>query len=448
MNLTELRLKWSAKLAEAKKLLDGADVEKGLTPEQKAKYDTIKAEATGLKDLITAQEETEREEKAAAEIPDSQKGIRPDVGPETKAGGITGIHDRELDKPWSCLGDQLGAIATAGKAGQRVDPRLLEENERERKATGAAASNPSDGGFALHPTFSTTIMNRAYTTSVLASRCDVVEIGDNSDSLEATYIDETSRATGQRWGGVQIYRASEAASVTGSNIKVGKMETRLEDLKGIAYVTNRLLQDVVAMSSLYEKAFSDEFGWTLEDEILNGDGVGRCLGILKSLALISVAKLNGQAAGTIEFKNVSQMRSRQWVRSRANSLWLINQDCEPALDTLSLPIGTGGVPVYLPATGAAGQPYDTLYGRPVVPVEQAKTLGTVGDIVLVDLSQYQLIRKGGLQAASSMHVKFVEDEMCFRFTMRVNGQPKWKTALTPANGSNTVSPFVALATRA
>jgi HK97 family phage major capsid protein len=74
-------------------------------------------------------------------------------------------------------------------------------------------------------------------------------------------------------------------------------------------------------------------------------------------------------------------------------------------------------------------------------------LGTVGDIILADFSQYAIVRKGGLNSASSIHVKFLTDEMTFKFSMRVNGKPMWKNVLTPAKGSNTLSPFVTLQTR-
>jgi hypothetical protein len=50
-----------------------------------------------------------------------------------------------------------------------------------------------------------------------------------------------------------------------------------------------------------------------------------------------------------------------------------------------------------------------------------------------------------------MHVNFLTDEMAYRFTMRVNGQPLWKKAVTPFKDASTtqpVSPFVALAVRA
>ena len=64
------------------------------------------------------------------------------------------------------------------------------------------------------------------------------------------------------------------------------------------------------------------------------------------------------------------------------------------------------------------------------------------------MSQYYLATKGGIQAAQSIHVRFIYDESVFRFVYRIDGQPAWSSALTPFKGSNTVSPFVGLAARA
>jgi HK97 family phage major capsid protein len=88
-----------------------------------------------------------------------------------------------------------------------------------------------------------------------------------------------------------------------------------------------------------------------------------------------------------------------------------------------------------------------LLGRDVIPTEHNATLGTVNDIVLADLSQYIMIDKGAPKQDSSMHVRFINDEMTFRTTYRVDGQPWWNKALTPFAGSNTQSPFITLAVR-
>ena len=132
-------------------------------------------------------------------------------------------------------------------------------------------------------------------------------------------------------------------------------------------------------------------------------------------------------------------------------MWLINQDIEPQLFTLNADASSGLLlfrppGVDGPSTNSA--PAGTLMGRPVVPVEYCATLGTVGDIVLVDFSQYVMIDKQGLRQDTSMHVRFLQDEMVFRIVFRVDGQPTWNTVLTPFKGTNTVSPYVAVAARA
>ena len=83
----------------------------------------------------------------------------------------------------------------------------------------------------------------------------------------------------------------------------------------------------------------------------------------------------------------------------------------------------------------------------MIPLEHADTVGTVGDIVLADLSQYLMIDKENIESAVSIHVRFIYDESTFRFVYRVDGAPWWNSALTPFKGTNTQSPFVALATR-
>jgi HK97 family phage major capsid protein len=87
-----------------------------------------------------------------------------------------------------------------------------------------------------------------------------------------------------------------------------------------------------------------------------------------------------------------------------------------------------------------------IYGRPVVETEFNAALGTAGDILLADMSEYLMWEKNAVEAASSIHVQFLTDQTAFRYIYRVDGQTALASAITPANGSsNTQSPFVTLA---
>jgi len=306
---------------------------------------------------------------------------------------------------------------------------------------------PADGGFLVHPDFSSKLLARAYGNGELAKRCDRYPIESNSIRLPASA--ETSRVTGSRWGGVQAFWEGESDTPTSTHPATRRIELTLKKLIGLCYTTDELLEDASVLAKFVMDAFSDEIAFRVDDAIISGNGAVQMLGILNSPALVTVDAEGGQAADTIIYENILAMWSRLWGRSRKNCAWFINQDAEPQLYSMSLAVGAAGVPVFLPASGASGLPYSTLFGRPVIPIEQASTVGTVGDIILADMSQYLLAdKKGGVKSDRSIHVKFETDETAFRFVYRVDGQPWWNSALTPASGTaNTQSPFVALAAR-
>jgi HK97 family phage major capsid protein len=158
-----------------------------------------------------------------------------------------------------------------------------------------------------------------------------------------------------------------------------------------------------------------------------------------------------QNSTTILFENVVKMYSRMYDGGKSKAIWLANGDTLPQLMVMNVTVGNGGSAVWLPAGGASAQPYNTLFGRPMFFNEHCSTLGTVGDIIFGDWSQYLIGQKAGagsgLQFATSIHLKFEFAQTAYRVTTRIDGQPWWASAVTPAQGSNTVSPFVTLATR-
>jgi HK97 family phage major capsid protein len=269
-----------------------------------------------------------------------------------------------------------------------------------------------------------------------------------TNSLKIPYVDESSRATGSRHGGVRAYWVSEASEKTKSKPKFGQMELNLNKCVVLIYATDELLDDAAALEAYIKRVAPDEIAFTVEDSIVNGSGAGQPLGIMNAGCMVSVTKETGQAANTFVYDNAVKMWSRMYGASRPNSVWLVNQDVEPQLYSMSLAVGTGGSAVFMPGGGASAAPYASLFGRPVIPCEYAATLGTTGDVILADFSQYVLAKKA-LESAMSIHVRFIFDESVFRFVLRVDGQPAWSSALTPfKGGSNTQSPFVKLNTRA
>lgn len=369
-----------------------------------------------------------RAEKLLAIEPEDRSSEKPEVKP-------TPAKDNE--KRFSSFGEQLMAAYRAAMPGGKVDERLS-----TRAASGLNETTPSDGGFLVQQDFVTELLKRTYETGILASKVKKIPISTNANGMKINAIDEDSRANGSRWGGVQTYWEGEADEITASKPKFRQMELSLKKLTGLCYATDELLQDAAALEAVIRQAFAEEFGFKIDDAILSGSGEGEPLGILNSGAIVTVAKEASQT-DTITVENLIKMWNRLWSRSRANAVWYINQELEPYLYTLKI----GDKPVYIPAGGLSEKPYGTLFGRPVVPIEQCSAAGEVGDIILADIGQYLLIDKGGIKSASSIHVRFLYDENVFRFIYRVDGKPIWTKPLTPYKGSATVSPFVTLAKR-
>ena len=339
-------------------------------------------------------------------------------------------------KGFKSLGEQLTAVMWA-ETKHEVDPRL--------KATGASEGVPADGGFLVQTDFATSLLEKVFNTSDIVSRVFRMPISANANAIKIPAVADSSRADGSRSGGIQAYWASEAGTKTPSQSSFEQVSLELKKLVGLTYATDELLQDAPALEAWIGRAFAAEFDFKIADAIINGDGAGKPLGILNAPCLVTVTAETGQGASTIVAENVIKMWARRFGPNTGKYVWLINQDIEPQLYTMALAVGTGGIPVYMPAGGLSSAPYGTLFGKPVIPCEQAATLGTAGDIILADLSQYLMIDKGSIQSASSIHVKFTTDETAFRFTYRCDGQPLWKTVLTPYKGTgNTQSPFIVL----
>ena len=303
----------------------------------------------------------------------------------------------------------------------------------------------------------------------------VVNLIDQESRKDTRAADASQNITAikGRNGGLLAYWTGEAAAYTASQMKFIQDTTEMQKLTGLCYATEEMLQDVPAMSAYIAQGFADEFAFKIDDAILNGTGNGMPLGVLATSAtpaqnngaLVTIAKESGQPNGTLVLNNILKMWNAMPANHRANAKWYINQDLEILLYQLLMNTGsltyTGkdsdaadvalsmnmGMPLFVPAGSLANSPHGTLLGRPIVPIEQAGAVGEKGDISLLDLSQYRWIDKSGVNAQTSIHVRFLYDETAFKFTYRAGGKPIWKNTIEAYKGNTVRSPFVTLAAR-
>lgn len=365
------------------------------------------------------------------------------------ADGSTRLGGRGFQTSRAAAAVALGSLAIAEHRRATntgaVDPRL----SYNAAVLGLNEGIPQEGGIFLTTEISNEIelMTR---TGALLSRVDRATMTGPTNAIRFNMLDETSRATGSRSGGVRAYWLEEGGTKTASTPTFRGVELRAWKIAALGYITDEMLQDVGFLGSFLLDAFSEELRFMAEDAIIRGSGAGMPLGILNAVSnpVIEVAIDSGQVlADGYSFTNITGMWGRLDVRSQSNAVWLVNQAVQPLLQGMTMALGTTAYPVYMPPGGLSTAGYGTLFGRPVVPVEYMPAPGTPGDIMLADLSQYRFVEKGGIQTASSIHVQFVTDQTAFRAVWRVGGAPKWISPLTPYQGTDTVSPFITLAVR-
>lgn len=348
------------------------------------------------------------------------------------------------------FGDFAHDVKSSSRKGGMPSQRL--QHIMNAPTTYGSEGVGEDGGFLVPPDFRGEIMTKIAGPDSLLSRCDTQFTTRNSMTFPIDNI-----APWDSTAGVQAYWTSEGSQINQSKHKFKEETLRLNKLAALVPVTDELIEDSTALGGYLMSRVPSAFDWKLQDALINGTGAGQFVGLLNSPALISQAKDTAhspeQAAATFTYQNVIDMYNRLYARSRANAVWMINQDVEPQLDVMefqpSKATGTP-VPVYMPPGGASVTSYSRLKGKEVVPVEACAALGTVGDVILADLSQYMILMKSGssgLRQDVSMHLFFDYDIAAFRFIFRVAGQPWWPDTITLPNSSLTRSCFVALATR-
>jgi HK97 family phage major capsid protein len=276
---------------------------------------------------------------------------------------------------------------------------------------------------------------------------DIAAMTDEEPTESNHVIDQTDSSTPWGGNGIDVRWAGEAAAMTPSKPDPDTPRTIiLHKLYAFVRVSDELLQDAPRLENRLTVKSGTAISWKRNDTIFHGNGVGKPLGFMNSGALVTVAKESGQAADTINAKNIAKMFARMLSGSVANAVFMANSEIMPQL----LELNVSGQPVWIPnGNGFAGAPGGFLLGRPVKFVDHCKALGDLGDIVLADLKGYHGLRKAnGLQSDRSMHLYFDSGETAFRYTLRQGGQPHLSAPVSPAYGAATKSHFVALAERA
>jgi len=432
--VAKLREKKAALVADMRALLTAAETEdRDLSAEESATYDDGLAAIAKLDTEIGRLQALEAAE-AALDTPQPSAASRSAALPSPPPGP-------EASREFESFGEFVHATRFRPN-----DQRLaslyqdFDQHSEQRMDTG------SSGGFMVPEQFRAGLLSVDPTEAVVRPRATVIPAGTPPDAaISMTALDQTGDTPDNIYGGITV---AKTGAVEGGDVSVNESDFDLRQIKlephefaGFTTVTDKLLRNWTAASSLLETQFRRAMMASDDREFFNGNGIGGPLGYLNAGATYDVTR---ETSNTITYTDVTEMLARLLMRG-GSPIWVASQSIMTTLLRMRNPQGSpyngDGALIFQPSV-VPGVPA-MLLGYPIVWHERASALGSAGDLSLVDLSYYLIKDGSGPIIASSEHVKFTTNKTVFKILWNVDGQP-WLTAPLKQEGGYEVSPFVAL----
>ncbi len=318
---------------------------------------------------------------------------------------------------------------------------MLEFRSKLAEVENSFSSNvPADGGFLIPERLRADLLRVSLETALMRRFARTIPM----DSLTVPFptLDSTSNVSSVH-GGITAYWTEEGQALQESDPTFGRVVLQARKLTARADVPNELFQDsIISLEAFISDVFPDALAWFEDTAFITGDGVGKPLGWLNADAMVEAVLESTQTADTIVWQNLLRMYARMLPSSLGRAIWVANIDTFPELAQMALSVGTGGSAIWI-NNGVQGPPM-TILGRPVYFTEKVPSLTSRGCISFIDPGYYLIGDRQTMRAETSAHYRFANDITTMRFIQRLDGQPWIASAITPQNGTNTLSPFVTL----
>lgn len=293
----------------------------------------------------------------------------------------------------------------------------------------------ANGGFAMPEQFRADILRISPESAIVRPRAAIIPAGDPPDA-KITMPAFTQGADGA-FGGVEVSWIGEGAEKPETEGHLEEISLEPKEVAAHTVVTDKLLRNWSAASSFIANLLRGATTAAEDFKFLRGAGVGTPLGVLNAPGAIKVVR---NTAATIVYADIVAMMAKLLPDSLGRAVWVANQSALPKIMTLKDDAGNF---IYIQGDATKGIPA-TLGGMPVRFVGRTPTLGTEGDLLLVDFAYYLIKDGSGPFVAASEHVYFKNNKTVIKISWNVDGQGWVKSPLLLEDGATTVSPYVIL----
>lgn len=444
--LQELKQKLGALCDQQQAIVDKAIAEeRALTDEEKAQFENLQKEIDGLSETIKA---TEAVQARADNLNKTDgKPFRPVIDPAIDGGyrqqnklddgGFENIGEfihavrfgdpkGRLDKLPQGQGQSGGIEVPDAFKAQIVPWRFKAEWRMDEGAS---------GGFAVPTQFRDDMLMIRPEGAIVRQRATVIPAGDPPDSMiTIPAFDQGAKGV---FGGVEVYWVGEGEEKPETGASLREVSLQPQEVSAHTVVTDKLLRNWGAASSFITTLLRGATVAAEDMAFLRGNGVAKPIGVLNGTGVIAV---NRSVANNIQYVDIVNILAKLLPESVSRAVWIANQGVLPKIATLK---DDAGRYIYIGGDATRGIPA-TLAGIPIMFTGKTPTLGSKGDLMLVDFTYYLIKDGSGPFVAASEHVLFRQNKTVIKITWNVDGKGWVNEPLTLEDGVTKVSPYVVL----
>lgn len=310
---------------------------------------------------------------------------------------------------------------------------------------------PSQGGFLVPERLRSQLLS--YMTSA-AVRPEAMVLPMSSLTLGVPYLDNPSQANNAGvLGGLTFAWTAEGAPITPSAPQFGRAEMEARKAAALLQgVPGELTADAAgALGTFFGAVSAKGYSWFEDDAFISGTGVGEPQGIISAPCAVGVDRAQASLVGFTDL--VAMVKALHPAAKQAGMTpgvtsvkWLVsNSAFDQILELYFNPTGTEVVP---PSgwfsLGDGDQIGPSMLGLPAAVTDHQPALGTTGDVILADLSNYLIGDRMEMTVERSGAGRgFGSGSSDFRLKSRVDGRYLIQSASTTSAGQ-AVSPVVIL----
>lgn len=385
-----------------------------LTPAEETSFAEMKAQAEALARQIERVEFVDQERGALERL--DPVPSRPQPEGAARASGLR-------DFGYSCLAEFVAELRFEPHADRL---RAVVKAQQEMNVG-------STGGVMVPPQYSSTLRTTDPQAAIVRPRALVIPGGDAPDAEYTLPALNQSAAGGGMYAGVSGAWLAEGGAKPEATANLRDVRWKPKEYAAHVVVTDTLLRNWQAAQATIEQLLRQHLAAAEDVAFLTGNGKGRPLGVLASPALL---KVNRALANKVAYEDLVAMEAK--LDDDAGAVWIVNRKVVPELRKMKDDAGQ----LIWQVSARDGEP-PTLLGRPVIRNVRSPALGSLGDLLLADLSDYVVKDGVGPLLSASPHVLFLNNKTVIKAYLTTDGGP-WLDAPVRQEDGNDYSPFVAL----